>query len=382
MSVYRPKASPFYQFDFQLEGHRFHGSTKCTTEREAKAVERAERERARAFVKAARSSSTSLKLDDIGNRYLDEVGQYHAGSDTTERDVARIVDHLSADKLITEITDDDVAKLVAWRRGHRVKGRKHAPLISPSTVNRSTTEVLKKLFTFAKRRNVRFEHEPEWKTHFLKEPEERVRELHLEEADCLDAAVRADWKPFVEFANESGLRLRECVTLRWAQVNWSAGQIVRLGKGGKRVTKQLTPTLRAILEPLQGHHPEFVFTYVAHRTHSARVKGGARTKGQRYPVTLNGAKSAWKRFRKAAAKEVASFADFRFHDLRHDFATRLLRESGNLKLVQRALNHADVRMTTRYAHVLDNEVAEAMERAAEARREFRNKSRSALRKAS
>jgi hypothetical protein len=46
--------------------------------------------------------------------------------------------------LLTDITDADVAALVAWRRGHRViRSRKQreedAPLISNATVNRSTT---------------------------------------------------------------------------------------------------------------------------------------------------------------------------------------------------------------------------------------------------
>ena len=60
-------------------------------------------------------------------------------------------------------------------------------------------------------------------------------------------------------------------------------------------------------------------------------------------------------------------ADFRFHDLRHDFATKLLRETGNLKLVQKALNHASIKTTTRYAHVLDEEVADGMEAVAKSR---------------
>ena len=53
----------------------------------------------------------------------------------------------------------------------------------------------------------------------------------------------------------------------------------------------------------------------------------------------------------------------------------LLRETGNLKLVQRALNHSNIKTTTRYAHVLDHEVADAMERVAE----LRNKPRKTLR---
>jgi hypothetical protein len=86
-----------------------------------------------------------------------------------------------------------VAKLVAWRRGHRVKDHRKEvpksapplPLVSNATVNRSTTEVLKKLFTRAKAWGIRFDREPDWKQHRLKEPQERVRELHGGEADRL-----------------------------------------------------------------------------------------------------------------------------------------------------------------------------------------------------
>jgi integrase len=71
-------------------------------------------------------------------------------------------------------------------------------------------------------------------------------------------------------------------------------------------------------------------------------------------------------------------ADFRFHDFRHDFGTKLLRESGNLKLVQKALNHRDIKSTLRYAHVLDEDVAAAVERLAESRKKSRNKVRKAI----
>ena len=35
MSVYRPKGSPYYHFDFQWRGNRFYGSTKRSARREA-----------------------------------------------------------------------------------------------------------------------------------------------------------------------------------------------------------------------------------------------------------------------------------------------------------------------------------------------------------
>jgi integrase len=166
----------------------------------------------------------------------------------------------------------------------------------------------------------------------------------------------------------SGLRQKECVTLKGSEVNFGTRQIVRLGKGGRRVVFPITDTIREILFPLQGQHPEFVFTYVA-------VYGNKRLKrvrGQRYALTLTGAKSAWQRMRAKAGVK-----DFRFHDYRHDFGTKLLRETGNLKLVQKALNHRDIKSTLRYAHVLDQDVASGVEAIAKSRK----KSRTTVRKA-
>jgi len=374
MSVYKPKNSPFYHYDFEWRGHRFFGSTKQTNRREAEAIERAERERAKQRSAQSKAASTSLQLDDVAGRYWTEKGQHHAGADNTWRDVARLVDYFGATKLLTEINDDGVARLVAWRRGHRVIRSKKSkptdcPLISNATVNRSTIEPLKKLFTRAKTAwGVKFDHEPNWRAHVLPEPQERVRELVGDEGERLETATRADYEPFFTFARASGLRLRECL-LRWPEVNWSTQRIQKLGKGGKLVTVPITATIRSILWPLQGHDAEHVFTYIAMRTRGGRVKG------HRYPLTYSGVKIAWRRLRKRAG-----VTGFRFHDFRHDLATKLLRKTGNLKLVQRALNHADLKTTLRYAHVQDEEVAAALEQ--EQVTQSRNKSRTASQKAS
>jgi integrase len=294
----------------------------------------------------------------VAGRYWQEHGQHGAGAANTERRLALMIEFFGKDKLITEITDDDLAKLVAWRRGHRV--RQDGPLISAFTVNHTVT-TLRKLFTRAKLWGVRFAHEPKWSKHLLKVPTERVRELSDEEAERIDAAMRGDYAPFFAFARASGLRLAECL-LKWSEVDWTARQIVKLGKGGKRVTVPLTSELRAILSPLRGHHPEFVFTYVCERGEHGR------TKGARYPITYAGVQTFWRRLRKRSG-----VTTFRFHDYRHDFATKLLRDSRNLRLVQRALNHASIKTTTRYAHVLDSEVAEAMEAAAKSRTKSRTR---------
>ncbi len=373
MSVYKPgNKSPYYHFDFQIGGHRFHGSTECTTEREARKFEALEREKARAQVKAAKRSRTSLLIDDVAARLYDEHGQHDADSDATDTNLARLVDYFGQVTPLTDIDHAKAAKLVAWRRGHQVSGRKDqakAPLIANATVNRSTTKVLQRLFTFAKAEGAVFEHEPKWDDLLLEEPVERIRELHDHEATALDDATRDDYEPFFEFVKASGMRLKECVTLRWTEVNFGTRQIVRIGKGGRRIVFPITDAVREILFPLQGQHPEFVFTYVA-------VYGNKRlrlVRGQRYPITYNGTKSVWQRMRATAGVN-----GFRFHDYRHDFGSKLLRDTGNLKLVQKALNHRDIKSTLRYAHVLDEDVADAVEKLANSRK----KSRSADRKAS
>lgn len=367
MSVYKPQKSPNYQFDFWLGRHRFHGSTECTTRKDAEKFEAVEREKAKALVKAMKRSAVSLLIDDVADRLWNESAQRDAAPDATETNLARLIDYFGKAKSLTDIDHTEARKMVSWRRGHHIKGRKKAPLISNATVNRSATKVLQRLFSFAKTEGAQFEHEPNWTELLLPEPQERVRELQDDEAVAFDAAMRADYEPFFEFVGASGMRQKECVTLKWSEVNFGTRQIVRIGKGGRRVVFPITDTIRDILFPLQGQHPEFVFTYVAMYGN----KRLGRVRGQRYPLTLTGTKSAWQRMRTKAGVK-----DFRFHDYRHDFGTKLLRDSGNLKLVQKAMNHRDIKSTLRYAHVLDEDVASAVEAVAKSRK----KSRTTVRK--
>lgn len=355
MPVYKPASSPYYYAEFQLHGHRVHKSTKAKTKKEAELVERQWKAQIEEDVKQARvTGNAPITLDIAAGHFWTDKGQYHVNSDTTWTDIQRLISYLGSTKRLDQLTDADVTALVTRRRNDTRNGRKETkdgeaiPTLSNATVNRSCTILLKAIFNHAATLGHHFPRPPQWKKHMLKEPKERVRELDTHEAIALDKSVRDDYALWFEFARVTGLRRKETL-IKWSAVNVFAKRITTRGKQGKEVHTPITPAVAAILKQCEGNHPEYVFTYVCKRPLPGQVKG------QRYPITEEGAKTQWRRLRKRSGVE-----NFRFHDIRHDVGTKLLRQTGNLKIVQRALNHADIKTTVKYAHVHDHEVAEAL----------------------
>lgn len=111
----------------------------------------------------------------------------------------------------------------------------------------------------------------------------------------------------------------------------------------------MTDEVYDLLWSLRSHHPEFVFTFVAERTKDGRVRG------RRYRITAAGWNTVWTRHAKPVLQ------NFRFHDTRHTAATRLVRATGNLKLAQRLLGHSTLAMTSRYAHVTNDDLRNGLE---------------------
>ena len=195
-------------------------------------------------MKAMQRSRTSLLIDDVAARLWDQSAQHDAAPDATSINLARLIDYFGKTKPLTEIDHTEAKRMVAWRRGHRVKGRADAPLISHATVNRSVTKVLHRLFTFAKSEGAVFDREPKWGDLLLDEPVERVRELQDDEAAAFDDAMRDDYGPFFAFVRASGLRQRECVTLMMegGQLRHPADRSHRQGRTARGV-------------PHHRHHP-------------------------------------------------------------------------------------------------------------------------------
>mgnify|MGYP001078289247 CR=1 FL=1 len=235
-------------------------------------------------------------------------------------------------------------------------GRPKLGLVSVGTVNRTVTQLLRRILTRARKVWKRaLPNEPNYAAHLLEEPTERVRELRFDEEAAIESAERDDLRPARLFAQATGLRRREVVSLTWPQVDWGAGVIRVVGKGDKPRTLPITPEITGLLWPLREHHPTRVFTFVAAKSWTNPKTGEKTVKGRRYPLTEQGWASA---FRRTAAK--AGVTDLHIHDLRHTAGTRTLRASKNLRAVQHMLGHADVTTTMKYAHAVLDDIAEAM----------------------
>jgi hypothetical protein len=310
MPVYRTPKSPYWQYDFQLNKRRFYGSISdpaVKTKKQAEAYEDRIRAKVRQDMEQEKLTGNGpLTTDRACGRYWLEVGQHHKQSNDTKHQLQMLVAHFGKDKRLDEITDADVASLVAWRRAQAVHGRKGAQLVGPATVNRTTLVPIKAIFTRAKKVwRQQLPLEPNWRAHWLKQPEERIRELDTHEGEALDAAVREDYALWFEFARITGLRRNETL-IKWTDVNWFAKRITTIGKGGRKVSTRINKPVAAILEGCKDHHPVYVFTYVC------RNPGKGQVRGEHYPITPAGAKTQWRRLRAKSEVLTAEWGYFRY----------------------------------------------------------------------
>lgn len=370
MSVYRPKnkrgeISETYVYDFELGGRRFSGNTGASSEREAKRVEKLKREQAKDRIKAEREASGApWTFGKARTVYFKEVlkGQMDAH---TKKFMTWLQVEVGDATLLTDINTAFVTQLIMKRSGE--PGKKPHTFVTDATINRTVTEPLRRILRYAATVYEQRLGKITWKTLLREEPRERIRELKDDEEARLFHGLRADYHPIIRFSLVAGVRLSEACSLTWHDVDFGNRRIMITGKGGKRAPIPLPPSVREIIFPLLGHHEELVFTYEAKRTTINPTTKERLVKGQRYPITYEGLKTAFRR-NKAAVK----ILDFRFHDLRHTAASRILRQSRNLKAVQKILRHEDITTTMRYAHVLDEDLLEAMEAGAATRSPTQN----------
>lgn len=167
----------------------------------------------------------------------------------------------------------------------------------------------------------------------LKEPPGRLRYLEPEEIGrlleaCDDPQVPY-LRPVVTIALHTGMRLGEILGLRWGDLDLRQRLIsITKTKNHERKTLPINDVLYEEIAKLPRHMTSPYLFFHPDGTRILRIDRSFH--------------SALKR---------AGIEDFRFHDLRHTFASHLAMRGVSLPTIGTLLGHKDPKMTKRYAHL-------------------------------
>jgi integrase len=343
MTVYLRKdlKKPMWYFRLCIQGTRYNRPVpEATTQRDA--------EKAEAIFK----SELLRGKYDLANRkgemlFKDLVSEYNTYARLNKKSwkseecrVNSLLNFFGAKKL-REITPILIEKYRSDRRQtprvHQKKQSKgKAPeavaIITNASINREVS-ILRKMFSIAV--------ENDWldvhpcvkkKVKPLKEGSKRERFLTPSEENALFAQCTGDQEyltPILVCALHTAMRKSEILKLEWNRVDLKTGYItVTQTKSGKDRNIPLSSTLKKHLTALfDTRQSNYVF---------------ANPDTQKPYTDL---KKPW-----AKVLENAKVKGFRFHDLRHTAATRMVASGIDLIVVQDILGHADINTTMRYAH--------------------------------
>jgi integrase len=171
------------------------------------------------------------------------------------------------------------------------------------------------------------------------------RDRKYPEMPTLDDQAFVDYlKPAVIVSLNTGLRQGELLSLSWADVNLPGLQLTVLGanaKSGKTRHIPLNSEAATALMQWRQQSPD------------ARPLVFPGPTGKR----MVDVKTAW-----AKLMADARIEKFRWHDMRHDFASQLVMAGVDLNTVRELMGHADLKMTIRYAHLAPEHKAAAVDK--------------------
>jgi integrase len=331
VGIYRRKDSGKFWCEFIFQGRRIQESTG-TSDRELAEQYEAQRKR---------DLWTQAKLGVKPSRCWEEAVVSYLASlpdgrnkKQTAKEVARFEHRLLGVKL--DAIDIDLLESLQAERtalAQKTLGRKPRP----GTINRCMGIIMAVLHHAASKKWLA--HVPQFAK--LPDTEKVIRFISREEAEKLLGELPEHQARMVIFALETGLRKSNVTQLRWKQVDlprriaWVNPDEAKESKG---IAVPLSAAAVALLEQVKGQHSEYVFVY----------------RGE--PVKQTSTK-AWKE-----AKARAGITNFRWHDLRHTWAS-WHRQDGTPPAVLKELGGwKDDRMPGRYAHLGDEHLAAYVER--------------------
>lgn len=147
-------------------------------------------------------------------------------------------------------------------------------------------------------------------------------------------------EPMVLLSLNTGMRRGELFSLEWQDVDL-ANKVITLRAATTKAKKSRGIQL----------NPEAMDTL----KHWRKQTGGNRLVFSNKGGQFDNVKKAWGRL-----LSDAKIANFRWHDMRHTFASDLVMAGAQLNTIRDLLGHADLKMTLRYAHLSDSSKADAV----------------------
>jgi hypothetical protein len=368
VSVYKPAKSRFFQYDFIIQGTRYHGSTGQVTRRAAEKAEARERAKVAEGSYGSRENAT---LDEAAGRWWDDVGRYRGDSVDVERRLENLAKLIPDTTRLADIDADIVAeairkrRLIPYTKSRKEGAKRYFP--TPATVNRDVPDTLRTVMRYA---------DELWRGKGLKLQAIRWGKLRLEEPAGLvkiygveeQAAWRAECGPTVGLALDLLLTYGPRLGELFFELDdfdpegprvWVRSQ---LRPDGSRRRQRKRDTGAHSL-PLSVEHGREIAARVGRAREEGlehifyvEVKDGETGKIKLEPLTYYGLQA---RLNSAAERAKVS-PGRRIHGTRHHAGTSVLRKTGNLKLSQRLLGHANIQSTVRYAHALEEDLREAL----------------------
>ncbi len=237
-------------------------------------------------------------------------------------------------KPLRRIIPDESARYAASRRESN---------LAPATVNRELA-FLKRVFNVAIASGLA-DTNPVKPVRLFKENNQRVRFLDDDEQQALAAEVPDidDWSTVV-VALHTGLRRGEQFGLRWEHVDFATGILtIPRSKSGEARRVPMNDTVRAVLRALP-----------------SRLKSQWVFPSDTGETPLDAQNFLNRVFLPAVRR--AGISNFRWHDLRHTFASRLVMAGVDLRTVQKLLGHKSIMTTLRYAHLSPGHQLDAVQR--------------------
>jgi len=230
----------------------------------------------------------------------------------------------------TRLSNIKYVELETYRNHLREKPTRHGSIRAVASVNREMA-CLRHLFSKAEEWEM-VEQNPFTRGKALVEKvnNKRFRYLSQDEIDrLLEVCINDHTRDIIVAVINTGMRREEVLTLKWEQIRDGFIYLSKTKTDEARqipINDDLAEVLKAIRRKNQ-LKSEYVF---------------CDSKGSPFHNVRTSFQSSLRR---------AGIEDFRFHDLRHTFASHFVMRGGTLKELQELLGHKTMTMTMRYAHL-------------------------------